>query len=59
MRPVVGRAVDQPGIGVKVEDDRLVRSKQSLELAIGQPMPVLRIRHQLEQSCARGAASSD
>jgi hypothetical protein len=49
MRPVVGEPVDQPGVGVEVEDDRPVRGEERLELAIGQPVRMFRIRHQPEQ----------
>ena len=43
----IGQPMNQPRIGMEVEDDRLVRSEERLELAIRQPVRMLRIRHQL------------
>jgi hypothetical protein len=48
-RPAVGEAVDQPRIGVEVEDDRLVGGEESFELAVCQAVRMLGIRHQLGQ----------
>src|SRR5258707_9357694 len=48
MRAAVGETVDQPRIGVEVEDDRLARGEERFEFAIGQPVRVLRVWHQLE-----------
>ena len=48
MRPM-GQPMDQPGIGMKVEDNWLICGEERLELSIGQAMRVLRMRHQLEQ----------
>ena len=49
MRAVIGQPVDQPRIGMKVENDRPIRSKERLELAVCQTVRVLCIRDQLEQ----------
>src|SRR5271166_5293436 len=45
----VGEAVYQPRIGVEIEDHRLMLGKQGCELAVRQPVRMLRVRHQLEQ----------
>ena len=42
-------AMDQPRIAVEVEDDRLVRREQGVELAVGGPVRMLGNRLQLEQ----------
>src|SRR6266403_4839650 len=43
----VGQAVDQPRVGVKVEDHRLVPSKQSFEFTIGHAVWMFGVRYQL------------
>ena len=43
------KPVNQPRIAVEVEDDRLVDGKQGVEIAIRQPVRVLRAGLQLEQ----------
>ena len=45
----VGELVDQPGIAVEVEDNRLVRGEQAVELAVGRSVRMLGRRLQLEQ----------
>ena len=45
----VGQAVNQPGISVEVEDDRLVGSEQRIEIRIRQPVRMFRARLQLEK----------
>src|ERR1700719_3350192 len=47
--PPVGKPVNQPWIGMKVEDDRLVWSKDGLELPIRHSMRVFGARHQFEK----------
>jgi hypothetical protein len=49
MRPMVGEAMDQPWIGVEIEDDRPVRGEEGLELEVCQPVRMLGVRDQLEQ----------
>ena len=39
--PAVGQTVDEPGVGVEVEDDRRVRREKRLELSVRQPVRVL------------------
>ena len=45
----VGQAMDQPGIAVEVEDDRLVGGEQAVEVAVGQAVRVLAVGRELEQ----------
>ena len=45
----VGQAVNQPGITVEVENDRLVGGEQRIEIRIGQPVRMFRARLQLEK----------
>ena len=54
--PLVGQAVDEPGIRVEVEDDGPVVGKQGRPLGIRQAMRVLVVRDQLEQVDAVDAA---
>ena len=47
--PPISELVNQPRVSVKIENHRLVPSKQRIEIAIGQPVRVLRIVLQAEQ----------
>ncbi|SKS02932.1 Uncharacterised protein [Mycobacteroides abscessus subsp. abscessus] len=40
----VGKAVDQPGIAVVGEDDRLIRGEKCVKITVGQSMWMLRRR---------------
>src|SRR5580704_14719822 len=45
----VSQAVDHPGIGMEIEDDRLIEREQTIKIAIGQPVRMLRVRLQPEE----------
>ena len=47
--PAVGQPVDQPGVGVEVEDHRLVRGEQRLELPVRHAVRMLGVRHEPDQ----------
>src|SRR5271165_7139853 len=49
MWPMVSEPVDQPRVGVEIENHRLVGGEEGLELAIGQPVRMLGVRDQFEQ----------
>jgi len=49
VRAAVRQSVDQPGIAVKIEDDRFVDSKQLIKISIGQAVGVLSVRLQLKE----------
>src|SRR5208282_1088361 len=47
--PTICEAVNQPWIGMEVEDDRLVRCEDSLKLSIRQAVRMFRARNQPEE----------
>src|SRR5215510_10766068 len=47
--PAVRESMDEPRVGVKVEDHGLVRGEKSLELTVCQTVGVFGIRHQFSQ----------
>ena len=48
-RPAVSEAMDQTRIAVEVEDHRLVRGEKRFEVAVGETVRMLGIRHQFVQ----------
>ncbi len=47
--PVIGKPMNQPGIAVEVENDRLIDGKQAVEVAIAQTVRMIALCLQLEQ----------
>ena len=47
--PPVGEPMYQPWVAMEVEDDRFVRGKQAVEVAVTQTVRMLSVRLQLEQ----------
>src|SRR5436190_539816 len=47
--PPIGQTMDEPWVGMKVEDDRLIRREQRVELPVGEAVRMFGARQQPEE----------